>query len=100
MSEDISFKIQLGVILPKMTETMEKNLLDITTELIGIVKAGTREGERLDITAVKEIVMKDLEIFLDDNIIPQVEKEIPTEDESNDEKDDAAEEEVTDTPGE
>ena len=75
MADDIAFKIQLGIILPKLKDTVGDNLSAIIKELAGILQAGTLEGdEPISIDAVKEIIMKDLEIFLDDSIFPEIDK--------------------------
>jgi len=95
MSEDLAFRIQLGIILPKMKETIAGDLGKIVNELVDILKAGTREGEELSIEPIKEIIMKDLEILLDDFILPDVEAKLkPPEEEAAEEVEEAAEEEA------
>jgi len=96
MSEDLAFRIQLGVILPKMKETIAGDLGKIVNELVDILKAGTREGEELSIDPIKEIIMKDLEILLDDLILPDIEAKLkPPEEEAAEEiEEEAAEEEA------
>ncbi len=74
MSDDIAFKIQLGFILAKLKEKVSNDMSEIIEELAGIVKAGSLEDDKVPMDAVKEIIMKDLEIFLDDSILPEIEK--------------------------
>jgi hypothetical protein len=76
MADDIAFKIQLGLILPKLKEKVSKQLSEIIEELAQIVKAGSLEEGKVPMDAVKEIIMKDLEIFLDDSILPEIEKKM------------------------
>lgn len=99
MADDISFKIQLGLILPKLKEKISGDLSAIIEELALIVKAGSLEENTVSMDAVKEIIMKDLEIFLEDSILPEIDKklnppeEIPEEAQENAEKDEAGAEE-------
>ncbi|PVZ64353.1 hypothetical protein [Pelagibaculum spongiae] len=92
MSDDIAFKIQLGLILPKLKDKLAPDLTEIIKELVGIVSAGSLdEDEAFDLAPIKEIIMKDLEIFLDKEILPPIQAELtPPEEESAEE--DAAEE--------
>ena len=78
MSEDIAFKIQLGLILPKLKDKLSSDLTGIVRELVQIVSAGSIEEDdaALDIDSVKEVIMKDLEIFLDKEIFPVIEAEM------------------------
>ena len=78
MSEDIAFKIQLGLILPKLKDKLSSDLTGIVRELVQIVSAGSIEedDDALDIDSVKEVIMKDLEIFLDKEIFPVIEAEM------------------------
>ena len=92
MSDDIAFKIQLGLILPKLKEKVSKEMTDIIEELAGIVKAGSLEEDRVPMDAVKEIIMKDLEIFLDDSILPEIDKKLNPPDEKAEEGEGEAEE--------
>ncbi len=93
MSEELAFRIQLGITLPKMKEQIAGNLSKIVEELVDILKAGSREGEELAIEPIKEIIMKDLEIFLDDCILPDIEKKLkPPEEEKEEEEEGEAEE--------
>ncbi|MEL7469054.1 MAG: hypothetical protein AAFN27_11405 [Pseudomonadota bacterium] len=70
--EDFAFKIQLGLILPKIKSQIGSGLSEITDELVNIVQAGADEGEQIDLAMVKETMMKDLEIFLDRDIMPAI----------------------------
>ena len=72
MSEDLAFRIQLGIVLPKMKEKIGGEFATIVNELVEILKSGTREGEELDAAPIKEILMKDVEIFIDEAIMPGV----------------------------
>jgi hypothetical protein len=77
MSADIAFKIQLGIILPKLKENVGSNLSTIIEDLVTILQAGSLEGdEPISLDAVKEIIMKDLEIFLDDAIFPVIDAKL------------------------
>lgn len=70
--EDFAFKIQLGLILPKIKDGIGAGLTEITEELVKIVEAGADEGEKVDLGMVKEVMMKDLEIYLDRNVMPAI----------------------------
>ncbi len=92
MAEDLAFRIQLGVILPKMKEKVSGEFSKIVEELVSIVKAGTREGDEFSMDSVKEIIMKDIEIFLDDVILPEIQKKIsPPEEEVEEEAEETEE---------
>lgn len=82
MADDIAFKIQLGLILPKLKEKISGDMSAIIEELAEIVKAGSLGEGNVPMDAVKEIMMKDLEIFLDDSILPEIDKKLnpPAED--------------------
>ncbi|MED7818908.1 MULTISPECIES: hypothetical protein [unclassified Francisella] len=69
--EDISFKIQLGVILPKMTDEISDPILKIFDELVGFIKSAEASDDDINKEEIKEILMKDFEIFLDKKIIPK-----------------------------
>ncbi len=69
--EDISFKIQLGVILPKMAEEISDPILKIFDELVGFIKSAEADEENINKDEIKEILIKDFEIFLDKKIIPE-----------------------------
>ncbi|QIW09711.1 hypothetical protein [Francisella sp. LA112445] len=69
--EDISFKIQLGVILPKMTKEISEPILKIFDELVGFIKSAEASDDDINKEEIKEILMKDFEIFLDKKIIPK-----------------------------
>ena len=77
MSDDIAFKIQLGIILPKLKDTVGDNLSSIIEELVSILSYGTLDGEdKVELSAVKEIIMKDIEIFLDSSILPALDAKL------------------------
>ena len=77
MSDDIAFKIQLGIILPKLKDTVGDNLSNIIEELVSILSYGTLEGEdKVELSAVKEIIMKDIEIFLDNDVLPALDAKL------------------------
>ncbi len=76
MSEDIAFRIQLGIILPKLKDKVAGDISSILEELVTIVQAGTLGDEEVSLESVKEIFMKDLEIFLDDAIFPAIEQKL------------------------
>ena len=76
MSDDLAFRIQLGIVLPKMKEQIGPALNTIVGELVDILRMGTRDGEELTVDPIKEILMKDFEIFIDENVMPHVEKKI------------------------
>ena len=76
MAEDIAFKIQLGIILPKLKEKVAAEMSEIIEELVGIVQAGTLDEDQVSLDAVKEIIMKDIEIFLDSAIFPEIEQRL------------------------
>ena len=62
--------LQLGVVLPKLREKIGDDLAVIVDELVSTLKSGTRDGETFDVEPVKELILKDLEIFLSDDIFP------------------------------
>jgi hypothetical protein len=96
MSEDIAFKIQLGVILPKMKEKLATEVTAIVEEIAGFANAGIRDGDQFEMEPVKEMIMKDFEIFLTDCILPGVEKKLsPPVEETADES--ASEESAEET---
>lgn len=72
MSEDLAFKLQLGIVLPKLREKIQADLTIIIDELVASLKSGTREGEAFDVDPVKELILKDLDIFLSDDIFPGI----------------------------
>ena len=85
MSDDIAFRIQLGLILPKIKESISADLMKITEELVSIVQAGTIGDDALDLAAVKSILMKDLEIFVDNDIFPVIDAKLnPPAEETSD----------------
>ena len=92
MSGDIAFKIQLGLILPKLKEKVSKEMSEIIEELANIVKAGSLEEDNVPMDQVKEIIMKDLEIFLDDSILPEIDKKLNPPEETAEDAEGEAEE--------
>ncbi len=92
MADDIAFKIQLGLILPKLKEKISGDLSAIIEELAEIVKAGSLEENKVPMDAVKEIIMKDLEIFLENSILPEIDKKLNPPEEKPEEEEEKAEE--------
>lgn len=92
MSDDIAFKIQLGLILPKLEEKVAKEMSAIIEELAEIVKAGSLKENKVPMDAVKEIIMKDLEIFLDESILPDIDRKLNPPEEEAAETEEKAEE--------
>jgi hypothetical protein len=92
MADDIAFKIQLGLILPKLKDKISGDLSAIIEELAQIVKAGSPEENKVPMDAVKEIMMKDLEIFLDGSILPEIDKKLNPQEEKAEETEEPAEE--------
>lgn len=74
--EDFAFKIQLGLILPKIKEKIGTGVSEITEELVTIVQAGLGDDEKVDVEMVKDTMMKDLEIFIDREVMPAIEARI------------------------
>ncbi len=80
MSDDIAFKIQLGLILPKLKSQVSGELLTILRELVQVASAGhLDDDEPVAIEQVKDLFMKDLEILLDKEVFPIIEKELSPE---------------------
>ncbi|WP_444995430.1 hypothetical protein [Aliikangiella sp. IMCC44359] len=72
---DISLRIQLGIILPKLKEKVQEELTTIIEELMELLKQGTLEGEEpVTIDEVKAVIMQNLEIFLDNMVLPPIDK--------------------------
>ena len=92
MADDIAFKIQLGLILPKLKEKISGDLSAIIEELAMIVKAGSLEDDKVPMDAVKGIIMKDLEIFIDGSILPEIDKKLNPPEEKPEEAEETAEE--------
>ncbi|MCP4176314.1 MAG: hypothetical protein GY756_00940 [bacterium] len=88
MSEELAFKIQLGVILPKMKEKIEEDISAIVKEVSNYVSAGCRFDEKVELAPIKEIIMKDFEILLEDLILPKLEKELKPKVSEDEKKDD------------
>ena len=94
MADDIAFKIQLGLILPKLKDKISGDMSAIIGELAEIVKAGSLGEGNVPMDAVKEIMMKDLEIFLDESILPEIDKKLnPPEEKAEDTEEKAEEDE-------
>jgi hypothetical protein len=74
MSEDLAFRIQLGVILPKIREKMTADMTEIAEDVVRFVSAGSQNGETIEVDPIKEMIIKDLEIFLSGEILPAVMK--------------------------
>ena len=55
---------------------MAGDLSSIIGELVEILQAGTLEDGPISMDLVKEIIMKDLEIFLDDSIFLEIDKKV------------------------
>ncbi|SHE43513.1 hypothetical protein [Vibrio gazogenes] len=73
MAEDIAFKIQLGLVLPKLEEQLASSLTSIIEEVMAHLKKGTLAEEEGPTTEdVKDLILKDLEIFLDNAILPAI----------------------------
>lgn len=101
MADDIAFKIQLGLILPKLKQKVSKEMSEIIEELAQIVKAGSLGEGKVPMDAVKEIIMKDLEIFLDDSILPEIDKKLnPPEEKAQEPEEEAEEGESAEAEGE
>lgn len=88
--DNLAFKIQLGVILPKLEEKISKSTLEIFDELVGFVQSGEVEGQDINVEEIKEILVKDFEIFLDKKIIPKSQK--LKKEEASEETEEASEE--------
>jgi hypothetical protein len=65
---------------------------EIIEELAGIVKAGSLDEDKVPMDQVKDIIMKDLEIFLDDFILPEIDKKLNPPEEKAEEAEEEAEE--------
>jgi hypothetical protein len=88
----------LGLILPKLKKKIAGDMSAIIEELAEIVKAGSLGEGNVPMDAVKEIIMKDLEIFLDDSILPEIDKKLnPPEEKAEDTEEEAAEGESAET---
>ena len=92
MADDIAFKIQLGLILPKLKDKISADMSAIIEELAEIVKAGSPGEDKVPMDAVKDIMMKDLEIFLDESILPEIDKKMNPQEEKAEETEEPAEE--------
>ena len=91
MSEDVSFRIQLGLILPKIKEKVGSDLCAIVQELADILQSGNVEGEsdiETDLAAIKEIFLKDMEIYLDKEVMPVISQSLQSASDANPEAED------------
>ncbi|WP_298774069.1 hypothetical protein [uncultured Shewanella sp.] len=70
MSDEIAFRIQLGLILPKLQAAIKEDLLAISQELMTVIQAGSLDDQTVEIGDIKAILMKDLDIFVDRDIMP------------------------------
>ncbi|WP_299493679.1 hypothetical protein [uncultured Shewanella sp.] len=70
MSDEIAFRIQLGLILPKLQAAIQDDLLTISQELMTVIQAGSLDDQTVELDDIKAILMKDLEIFVDRDIMP------------------------------
>jgi len=76
MSDDISFKIQLGLVLPQMEKELGDKIYEISKNISETIKAGSVEdAQDFPIDEVKNIFMQDIEIFFDKNILPKIKEE-------------------------
>ncbi|MBJ7540072.1 hypothetical protein [Marinomonas transparens] len=77
MSDDIAFKIQLGLVLPKLDDQLSQSLTTIIEEIMAYLKQGTLAGqEPPSLEDVKVLFMQDLEIFLDSKVLPGIEAKL------------------------
>jgi len=75
MSADIAFKIQLGMVLPKLNAQLTDSLSAIVEEVMVHLKDGTLAAEEsVNIDDVKALFMQNLEIFLDTTVLPPLDK--------------------------
>ena len=81
MAEDLAFRIQLGLILPKIQKNIGDHLRGICEEVVDIVNAGSVGDDTVDLDEVKQIIMKDLEIHLDTDIFPALKQKYSPSDE-------------------
>lgn len=93
MSDDIAFKIQLGVILPKLKQSVSKNISTIIEEHVTLLREGTlADEEPTSMEDIKGLVMQSLEIFLDSEVLPEIDKKFnPIEEGADEVEDESAE---------
>ncbi len=75
MSEETAFKIQLGLILPKIKEKLGTELHTIVEELTTMFLSGSIDSSddvSADLEAIKALFLRDMEIYLDKEIIPVI----------------------------
>jgi len=94
MSDEISFRIQLGLILPKLQESLKDDLVKISQELMTIIQSGSLDDQKVEVEEIKNILMQDLEILVDRDIIPPIDAMLnpPQEDTEAESSEDGAEE--------
>ena len=89
MAEDIAFRIQLGLILPPIKEQVGSGLTDIFKELVNIVRSGNVEDDpdmSTDLAAIKEIFLKDMELYLEKELMPTITAELTSSPDSGNAK--------------
>ena len=94
MSDEISFRIQLGLILPKLQESLKDDLVKISQELMTIIQSGSLDDQKVEVEEIKNILMQDLEILVDRDIIPPIDAMLnpPSEDTEAGSNEDGSEE--------
>lgn len=94
MSDEISFRIQLGLILPKLQESLKDDLVKISQELMTIIQSGSLDDQKVEVEEIKNILMQDLEILVDRDIIPPIDAMLnpPSEDTEAGSSEDGSEE--------
>ncbi|BFM48691.1 hypothetical protein [Marinomonas sp. THO17] len=71
MSDDIAFKIQLGLVLPKLDAQLKASLGEILEEIMDYLSKGTfADDETPTLDEVKALFLQDLEIYLDKTLLP------------------------------
>ncbi|RBO81904.1 hypothetical protein [Marinomonas aquiplantarum] len=77
MSDDIAFKIQLGLVLPKLDEQLKDPVTGILEEILDYLSKGTLPGEeKPTLEDVKALFMQDLDIFLDKTVLPAIDAKL------------------------
>ncbi|WP_461535599.1 hypothetical protein [Spongorhabdus nitratireducens] len=94
MADDLAFRIQLGLVMPKLKQHIAPELSKIVEELVKNARDGSAD-EGVDMAPVKELIMKDLDIFLDNEILPPLEQKYnPKPDEAETPEEEAPAEEA------
>ncbi|WP_330925939.1 hypothetical protein [Candidatus Sororendozoicomonas aggregata] len=99
MSEETAFKIQLGLTLPKIKEKLGNELHAIVEELALMFRSGNTESDddvSADLEAIKAIFLKDMDIYLDKEVIPVLKTSLAPEPEESSSEDAQPEEAATD----